>query len=269
MNRERRATGTNGYAFDLRFDPVAYLRSRLDQQGHARWLDLCRGAGWALHEVATSLADHPHADRLVIIGIDLVDAFALEVRRTLRVQCLARSWTDGPFPTNCDLITCVHGLHSLGDKLACLSKAAASLKQDGWLVANLDLSNIRIGHQTRSNRTLQRTFRECGWEYRPRIHILTRQGPQSRGFPFRYLGADDTVGPNSSGQPAVTSHYSESFPSQSIVARGFHRYVTRSVMATNGSRPHPELQLRVVDFWNANVFFGDWGTNVIGPLRRP
>jgi trans-aconitate methyltransferase len=39
----------------------------------------------------------------------------------------------------CDLITCVHGLHYGGDKLAVLTRAASWLAPTGLLAADLDL----------------------------------------------------------------------------------------------------------------------------------
>ncbi len=44
-----------------------------------------------------------------------------------------------------DLITCVHGLHYVGDKLGLIGHAASWLAADGLFVANLDLHNLKIG----------------------------------------------------------------------------------------------------------------------------
>jgi len=41
MNRERVCVGKNSYARELSFDPLDFLKSRLETQGRADWLDLC------------------------------------------------------------------------------------------------------------------------------------------------------------------------------------------------------------------------------------
>ena len=43
-----------------------------------------------------------------------------------------------------DLITCVHGLHYVGDKLGLIARAASWLAEDGLFVANLDLANLKL-----------------------------------------------------------------------------------------------------------------------------
>src|SRR5262245_13419829 len=47
MNRERVCVGKNSYARELSFDPLDLLKSRLETQGQAAWLDLCCGRGRA------------------------------------------------------------------------------------------------------------------------------------------------------------------------------------------------------------------------------
>jgi hypothetical protein len=43
-----------------------------------------------------------------------------------------------------DLITCVHGLHYVCDKLGLIARAASWLVEDGRFVANLALDNLRF-----------------------------------------------------------------------------------------------------------------------------
>jgi hypothetical protein len=52
MNRERRLTGSNGYAKELGFNPVDFLRERFAQDRTVAWPDLCCGTGRALVEAA-------------------------------------------------------------------------------------------------------------------------------------------------------------------------------------------------------------------------
>ena len=105
-----------------------------------------------------------------------------------------------------DLVTCVHGLHYIGDKLAALARAASWLTPDALLVADLDLAGIMIAGQPAARR-LARTLRDAGFSYDSRRHRISRKGKLETALPYRYLGADDRAGPNYTGQPAVTSHY--------------------------------------------------------------
>ena len=73
-------------------------------------------------------------------------------------------------------------------------------------VANLDLSNIII-EEANSNLLLKNFFKKSQIEYSSRSKIMKRIGSASIKFGFRYIGADDTSGPNYSGQDAVTSYY--------------------------------------------------------------
>ena len=104
-----------------------------------------------------------------------------------------------------DLITCVHGLHYVGDKLAALARAASWLTPGGLLVADLDLAGISIAG--RQARRLSRALRDAGFSYDFRRRRISRTGKLDAALPYRYLGADDRAGPNYTGQPAVTSHY--------------------------------------------------------------
>jgi predicted TPR repeat methyltransferase len=44
-----------------------------------------------------------------------------------------------------DLITCVHGLHYVGDKLGLITRATSWLAKDGLFVASLDVHNLKVG----------------------------------------------------------------------------------------------------------------------------
>ncbi|MFI0450577.1 class I SAM-dependent methyltransferase [Actinomadura sp. 6N118] len=183
MNRER---PLKSYSRELGLDLLA--------AAPARWLDLCCGSGRALLEAA------PLLPRTEIVGVDLVDHFLRAVHPpnlTLLTASVA-DWTpDAPF----DLITCVHGLHYVGDKLGLLARVASWLSDDGRFVADLDVRSVRAPGRVSTR------LREQGFEYDPRRRRISLTGRRDVRFPYRYLGADDKAGPNYTGQPAVDSFY--------------------------------------------------------------
>ncbi|ROO86810.1 methyltransferase family protein [Actinocorallia herbida] len=194
MNRER---GPASYRRELGFDVLGFLAGRLEERGAVRWLDLCCGAGRALSEAAPVLGSAAE-----LVGLDLVGFFApAHPRVRLETASIADWAPDGPF----DLITCVHGLHYVGDKLDALSRAASWLTADGSFHANLDLAGI---HAPR--RPLAASLRANGFSYDARRRRITCTGRHTPRFPFAYLGADDRTGPNYTGQDAVTSYYDHS-----------------------------------------------------------
>ncbi|MEU9022217.1 class I SAM-dependent methyltransferase [Actinomadura sp. NPDC048394] len=104
MNRERTL---RSYGRELGIDVLTEL-------GGA-WLDLCCGAGRALAEAA---GQRPDAR---ITGVDLTGHFLPAARAVRLVTASVAEWApDEPY----DLITCVHGLHYVGDKLRVLARAA-------------------------------------------------------------------------------------------------------------------------------------------------
>jgi SAM-dependent methyltransferase len=206
MNRERELAGSNGYDRELRLRPVEFLRERLSRQSAARWLDLCCGTSRALVQAAELVERDGLADRCSIVGVDLVEMFwPAPPRPGLRlVTASAHTWEpDGCF----DLITCVHGLHYLGDKLGLVARAARWLVPDGVFVANLDLANLRAADGGPLGRAITTLFASSGIAYDRRKRLLTIEGRRDVRFPFAYLGADDAAGPNSTGQAAVDSRY--------------------------------------------------------------
>jgi SAM-dependent methyltransferase len=203
MNRERGLTGSNGYSRELGTDVLAYLQARCAQTtGPVRWLDLCCGSGRALFEAADQLAAAGLGDRVELIGVDLVDYFAAAPRSMVRLQTASvTSWA----PANgqqFDLITNVHGLHYVGDKLAVLSRAASWLVGTGSFVASFDVASIRRADHTPMGRPLLAALRQAGFSYDARSRRIACGGDVRPGLPFSYLGADDTAGPNYTGQPA-------------------------------------------------------------------
>lgn len=190
MNRTRRLDGRDGYARVLGLDIVGFLRER----GPARWLDLCCGSGRALLDAAELLPE------VEITGVDLVGYFAEPPRGRVRFETASiTAWApEGAF----DLITCVHGLHYVGDKLGVLTRAASWLTGDGVFVANFDAAGVRA-----PSGRVATALRQAGFDYDGRARRVRRTGHAEAKLPFRYLGADDHAGPNYTGQPAVDSYY--------------------------------------------------------------
>ena len=203
MNRERTLTGSNGYAREVGFHPLDFLRT-LGRP--ATWLDLCCGTGRALIEA--SAIDQRDGGTVAIVGVDLVGGFADPAGQSspaLRlIEASLATWRpDDRF----DLITCVHGLHYIGDKLGLIARAASWLTRDGRFVANLDLANLRLAERPSTARSTATLLRQAGLSYDHRHRRVTCQGSRPVAFPCEYLGADDQAGPNATGQPAVNSHY--------------------------------------------------------------
>ncbi len=186
MNRGR---GLPSYREELGVDPLALL-----PEG-GRWLDLCCGEGRALRDAALARPD------LELTGVDLVSTFV----EAPGVRFVESAWRDFLPPSSFHLITCVHGLHYVGDKLGALALACSWLAEGGLLLAHLDLANLRWQDGRPAGRRVVRWLRSEGLEYaRRRLRCL---GPRRFGVPFPYLGADADAGPNYTGQPAVNSLY--------------------------------------------------------------
>lgn len=205
MNRERDLRGTNGYDRELGFDPLAFLAAREDPA----WLDLCCGSGRAL--IQASRIAREEGVGIEIVGVDLVGLFDRDgagCDNLKLIEASLRSWTPA---RSFDLITCIHGLHYVGDKLALIARACSWLTPDGLFAASLDLSNLKLPDSPAP------ALRRLGLEFHARRHLLTCRGRQDLHFPYRYLGADDTAGPNYTGQPAVHSHYVGGVNSEELI----------------------------------------------------
>lgn len=207
MNRERGIVGSNSYAKDLRFNPLVFLSERLQQQPQAAWLDLCCGAGQALIEAAQAFHDAGLITRVKLTGIDLAGLFhpipACLNSLELREASLA-TWDE---QSEYDLITCVHGLHYLGDKLEIIQRFAARLGKDGMFIAHLDSDNLKSLNGEPAGKQIISALRKNGFSYDSRKRLLRREGAREVKLPYVYLGADDQAGANYTGQPAVNSYY--------------------------------------------------------------
>jgi SAM-dependent methyltransferase len=207
MNRERRLSGANSYAKALGFDPYIFLRERRITTGRAAWLDLCCGEGSALIEAAGRFAVENGDAGVCVVGVDLVGRLgavgALPPGLELVTAALPAWRATGLF----DLITCVHGMHYLGDKLGLLTLLPQWLTESGIFVADLDASLVRLPDGRAATSRVSRALRGAGAEYDASRHRVRWCGPIPLVFPVRYLGADDSIGPGYTGQPAVASYY--------------------------------------------------------------
>lgn len=156
MNRERNAIGINSYEQELGFDPIAFLIEKVQLSGSASWLDLCCGEGKALHQTAQYFHQLQLQNSIYLKGVDLLDAFE---RMEDSINCLSfetASIVDWIPTRSYDLITCIHGLHYVGDKLKVLENISAALNSDGLFWANFDIKSINI-HGS-SKKTIYRAY---------------------------------------------------------------------------------------------------------------
>ncbi|MFG2847211.1 class I SAM-dependent methyltransferase [Kitasatospora sp. NPDC048296] len=202
MNRERGLSGVNSYARELGFDPAAWLAER---GGSApAWLDLCSGEGRALTEAAWLLPAE-----VELTGVDLVGPLAPppDAATRPRLRLVTAALADWAPERSYDLITCVHGLHYLGDQLGAIARAASWLTPDGRFAAHFDPESVRRPDGSVAARAVVAALRAAGFEYRARRRLLLLDGGRPVELPFDYAGADPSAGPNWTGQPAVGSYY--------------------------------------------------------------
>jgi SAM-dependent methyltransferase len=206
MNRERELCGGNSYTRDLGLDPVEFLTPLLEKQQTVRWLDLCCGSGRAL--IAASNTFREFGNRVEIVGVDLAGMFAsVDASNPKLIKSRVEDWR----PTQqFDLITCVHGLHYVGDKLAAICRAASWLTDDGLFMAHLDLNNLKHRQFQAFGRKVVRALRDSSLSYDSRRRLIRCLGRTSFSLPWSYVGGDDEAGPNFTGQPAINSWYEDS-----------------------------------------------------------
>lgn len=213
MNRKRNASGVNSYEKELKVRPEDFLKECIHRSGNVKWLDVCCGEGKALIQAAEFLAEKGLQDKAILKGIDLVDAFQSIPPTITCVGFEVRSMAHWVSSEQYDLITCVHGLHYIGDKLKVISKLFETLSVRGLFIANLDLNNIHFIHGD-AGRYLKNIFKQNDVLYNSRTRLLTCKGSRHIDFNVTYKGANDEAGPNYTGQDAVCSVYD--FPSASL-----------------------------------------------------
>lgn len=207
MNRERGLVGPNGYGKELGFDPLDFLRQRAASGRGVAWLDLCCGTGKALVEAAGVVHEEGPGAWVEIVGVDLVGMFRRPEPAMTCLRLVEASLTAWRPERRFDLITCVHGLHYVGDKLGLIARAASWLVEDGRFVANLDPANLKLAGDPDGGRAIVAGLHRAGLEVDRRRRRIACRGRKDLRWPYRYLGADDRAGPNYTGQPAVDSHY--------------------------------------------------------------
>lgn len=205
MNRERLLRGAGGYNHELGIDVLDFLQKKCSA-GPATWVDFCCGTGRALIEAAAQLQPLKTEHPIRIEGIDLAGIFdpnPFPDLLDLREHPL-EAWAPAGLYA---LITCVHGLHYIGDKLAAIANAVRHLAPSGLFIANLDLGNFRFSDGKPAGRYIASRLRKEGLTYDTRRRRLRCEGPRQVEFGLRYLGANDAAGPNYTGQSAVDSYY--------------------------------------------------------------
>jgi len=207
MNRERNSSGINSYEQEFKFKPEEYLASKIKEFGQASWLDLCCGHGKALIQTAEYFDKLGQQNVVTLKGIDLIDTFPTVDKNITCIELKSESLITWTPDQTYDLITCVHGLHYLGDKLKVIESSINALKPSGLFVANLDLGNIVL-QGAKTNVYLKNSFKKYGVDYNSRTRVLKHIGGIAINFNLKYLGADDKYGPNYTGQDSVTSYYS-------------------------------------------------------------
>lgn len=205
MNRTRKATGVNSYEREFRFHIGEWLTDRVKQKGTAAWLDLCCGEANALAETEQYLVKNGTRDKVILAGMDMVLDRANLKASGIRLQ--EKTLQEWEVQDSFDVITCSHGLHYVGDKVQAIVKACSALKPDGLFMAHLDVSHICIRNCADPIRHLKNWFKCNNIEYNIRSRLLSANEPISVTSGLIYLGADDAVGPNYTGQDAVASYY--------------------------------------------------------------
>lgn len=207
MNRERQAFGDNSYEKDVHLNPRKFLMDRFHKKGKLTWLDVCCGRGRALIQTMNSFIEEQADQRFELWGVDLVGMFDPIPDGWESLTLIESSLIDFNPKTAFDLITCVHGLHYIGDKLGIIIKYIQYLKKDGLYIANLDTNNILDGRGNKLGRRINSFLRSNGLEYDARKKLIICRGKKEFALPFKYLGADDRFGKNYTGQEAVASYY--------------------------------------------------------------
>ncbi|MCU0437464.1 MAG: class I SAM-dependent methyltransferase [Raineya sp.] len=207
MNRERNASGINSYEQDIHFKPETYLQNILNQKGKVAWLDLCCGQGKALLQVYQFFNQRNLSQKVKLVGVDLVKDFQTNIDSKSGIEMYITPLLEFTYHETFDLITCVHGLHYIGDKLKAIEKACSLLSDNGLFIANLDLNDIVIKSNS-SNDILASLLKKNNFEYHSRKKLLIKNGNATINFSISYLGADDNHGKNYTGQESVKSYYS-------------------------------------------------------------
>lgn len=206
MNRGRQAFGVNSYEKEIGINIADYIIQHLRPNKTFRWLDACCGEGNALLQVAAYLKENNLQENVSLIGVDLIDFFneGAEVYDFVRFE--TQSLVDWTPEGSYDLITCIHGLHYIGDKLCVIKNLINALSEEGMFFASLDIKNIEIAGIEEKN-LVKQLFQPQNITLNKKKNLLLAKGGQKIQLSPTYLGAKDNIGPNYTGQPAVLSIY--------------------------------------------------------------
>jgi SAM-dependent methyltransferase len=204
MNRQRGLAGVNSYERELSFDLLAFLENLSKERGRALWYDACCGEGKALIEAANALPRMSGRGAIRLLGVDLVDMFAPAQPPNLSLVTGDVNTFAPERPA--DLITCVHGIHYLGDKLGFLEHAYRHLAPGGILLAHIDISQLRF--QRGKWGDCLRPARSGGAAIRIVSHLLKLEKNEAPlQFGACYLGATVSEKPNYTGITGIDSWY--------------------------------------------------------------
>lgn len=210
MNRNRGFVGVNSYSKDLKINLPSIISSQIEQKNSFSWLDLCCGKGRALVEAASFIKSNflKFEENISIFGIDLIDDF-IHIPDELCFLLLKQGTVPDALPKGSfDLITCVHGLHYLGDKLGLISSLSGRLVKDGFFIGNIDHKNLK-SENGKTLRGILKIFSTFPQSYSSSTHILKIQSNAGKkiDFKFKYIGSSEDAGPNYTGQNAIDSFY--------------------------------------------------------------
>jgi SAM-dependent methyltransferase len=227
MNRERGLHGVNSYTRELGFDALAWLMSCAEAHGQAAWLDVCCGEGRALSAAAQALRESHSPLNIHLAGVDLVapGSYGARAPGSLPTPSIGNKGPAKPsavqlefieadidsyMPSGAfDLITCVHGLHYLADKLGFLERAYGWLTAGGILVGHLDPANVRSDTMPRSFwPTASRHARHQGAEVGLKSHRLRiERNACVLDFGAEHVGAGPSETANYTGIAVIDSWY--------------------------------------------------------------
>ncbi len=210
MNLGRGFSGVNSYERDLRFSVTQFLAERVRERGEAVWYDACCGQGKALVEAGKQFAATEWGPQVQISGVDLVEMFTPEAAPG--VTLIAADVTAFTLDQPADLITCVHGLHYLGDKLGFLQKSYDMLAPGGLLIGHLDADNVRRAESGVSIwRQASRHAGKKGVTPTLRNHVLNLlRSDATLDFGMTFQGATISEKPNYTGITVIDSWYAAS-----------------------------------------------------------
>lgn len=208
MNRSRALKGVNSYERDLKFDISQFILNRIKHNGAVNWCDICCGEAKALLAMYDILCAGYSGKNIELFGIDLVVNKAYDLSTDKIHLCITEgNVMEYPLPFKAELITCVHGLHYIGDKLGLLQRLYADLEIQGVLIAHIDPDNLKLPMDWKA---LLRSIRKNGVDIVYKNHIITIT-KNDRDFihGLVYKGATISETPNYTGIIAVDSCYEQ------------------------------------------------------------